>query len=152
MSSFPISPPSRCYLKPNETTCRVVLILTANIYKNKQPQQSGAAARPGDTSLSQPNTRNPNFSLLPLPPASPLGHSFLFKYSRGRLIIAPFDFRLLCQRRYELELELEQLLPNPIIIALIKNKFSILAPFVESPLVVSALSDSVAANFANMAI
>lgn len=26
------------YLAPNETTCRVVLILTANIYKNKQPQ------------------------------------------------------------------------------------------------------------------
>lgn len=51
----------------------------------------------------------------------------------------------------ELELKLEQLLPNPIIIALIKNKFSILAPLMESsrsrlPLV------GVAANFANMAI
>lgn len=51
----------------------------------------------------------------------------------------------------ELEPELEQLLPNPIIIALIKNKFSILAPLMKSwrsrlPLV------GVAANFANMAI
>lgn len=109
------------YLAPNETTCRVVLILTANIYKNKQPQTEPDR----ETRLYRSQTQG-----IPIFLCSPLGRSFLFKYSRGRLIIAPLDLRLLCQQQQvagdELELKLEQLRPNPIIIALIKNKFSIL--------------------------
>lgn len=101
----------------------MVLILTANIYKNKQHEPWHR-----ETRLYRSQTQGIPIPVVPF--ASLARHSFLFKYSRGRLIIAPLDLRLLgADREQVAALQEEQLLPNPIIIALIKNKFSILAPF-----------------------
>lgn len=89
---LPLSPCLVCYLKPHETTCRALLILTANIYKNKQHELQGGGqgegVRPGDTSLSPASTQGIPIFFFFFVPFAPLWRCFLFKYSRGRLIIA----------------------------------------------------------------